>query len=108
MATVAPQRPNLTGLAANFAAASVGGDKFDPGERVMLHVKNASAGAVTVTIETPNTILGLAVADAQVSVPAGGERYIGPFPREHFAGSDGLVSVTWSATASVTFAVIAV
>lgn len=108
MATVAPQRPNLTGLAATYAAASAGGDKFDPGERVVLHVKNASAASVTVTVVTPNTILGLAVADAQVAVPAGAERFIGPFPREHFAGSDGLVSVTWSAAASVTFAVVAV
>lgn len=108
MATVAPQRPNLSGLAATYAAASAGGDKFDPGEHVMAHVKNASAAAVTVTIVTPNTVVGLAVADAGGSVPAGGDRFFGPFPREHFAGSDGLVSVTWSATASVTFAVIAV
>jgi hypothetical protein len=108
MATVALQRPSLTGLAAAYAAASAGGDKFDPGEHVTLHVKNASAAAITATVETPNTVLGLAIADVAVSVPAGGDRFIGPFPRGHFAGAGGLVSVTWSATASVTFAPIAV
>lgn len=104
-ATVASQVVSLAGLAAAYSAASAGGDKFTPGARTFLHVKNASGGAVTATIVTPGTVIGQAIADVAVAVPAGAERLIGPFPAEHFAGSDGLASVSWSASASVTFAV---
>lgn len=105
MAQVSTESIARSGLNATYNAASAGGDKFPPGDRTFLHVKNGSAGAVTVTVATPNKLIGLDLADVAVSVPAGEDRFIGPFPTQHFAGSDGLADVTWSATASVTFAV---
>lgn len=107
MATVALQRPSVSGTTLAYAAASAGGDKFEPGERTVLIVKTGGTAA-TVTVVTPNTVFGLAVADVSVALGTNAERVIGPFPREHFAGSDGLVSVSWSATAGVTFAPLAV
>jgi hypothetical protein len=110
VATVSVQDVSRAGTTPTYNAASGGGDKFSPGAHVFVHVKNASGSTVTPTFVTPGQIQELAVADsASVSVPATtGDRMIGPFPPEIFAGSDGLVAVTWSATTSVTFAVLRV
>ncbi len=63
----------LTGLRFDtlMAAATVGGDDCETGAGVMLLVKNTSAGALTVTLATPEVFDGdLALADRTVSVPA--------------------------------------
>lgn len=107
MAVVSPQTVQIAGTAPTYNAASAGGDKVSrPGTNVVLHVKNGSAGAITATVVTPGTIAGQAIGDVAVSVPASGERFIGPLTRQYFANSDGQVDLTWSASASVTFAVI--
>lgn len=108
MATVDTQQIQRAGTAPAYSAASGGGDKFRPDERTFLHVKNSDVAAHTVTVATPGTVLGLAVSDVAVSVPAGGERMVGPFPGEHFVGADGLAAVTWSAVTGMTFAVVRV
>lgn len=105
MATVATQVVPVTGLTPAYSAASAGGDKVAPSDRTVLHVKNGSAGAVTVTLVTPGTLQGdLAIADRAVSVAAGAESFIAV--TDDYRGSDGLASITWSATASVTFAAL--
>jgi hypothetical protein len=108
MATVSPDRIQIAGTAPTYNAASAGGDKVPPGDDTILHVKNGSAGAITATVVTPGTVAGQPIGDVAVSVPAGGERFIGPLTRSIFAASDGLVDITWSAAASVTFAAIQV
>ena len=104
MAQITVQTVSLTGLNPTFVAATAGGDTVDPGDRTWLHVKNGSAAAVTVTITTPGDVSGLAIADLAVSVPAGGERLIGPLTASLFATTGGLASVAYSAAASVTVA----
>jgi hypothetical protein len=107
MATRDAQQLQLAGLNATYHAASGGGDKFKPEDNVVVHVKNASVGSINATVVTPHTVVGQAVGDVVVAVPAGGERFIGPFPREHFADSDdGLADITWSGVTTVTFAVL--
>lgn len=109
MATVATQTITQAGLAPAYSPASAGGDSFTPSPSTFLHLKNASAAAVTATFVTPSTFSGLAIADLTVSVPAGADRLIGPMTAEMFrAADDGLADVTWSATASVTFAVLTI
>jgi hypothetical protein len=108
MATVDTDQIQIAGTAPTYNAASAGGDKVRPGKNVVLHVKNSSAGAVTCTVVTPGTVAGQPIGDVAVSVPAGADRFIGPLTNEHFAAADGLVDLTWSATASVTFAAIRV
>ena len=50
--------------------------------KTFLHVKNGHASDdITVTIETPIEIDGLALADLVVVVGEATERFIGPFPR---------------------------
>lgn len=107
MATVAVQTVSRAGTTGAYASASGGGDKFEPGRDVFLHVKNGSGSSITATVVSSAELDGLAVADVAVAVPAGAERFIGPFPGHLFEdATDGLVHVTWSATTTVTFAVI--
>jgi hypothetical protein len=107
MATVATQSISLAGLAPAYAAADAAGDTFRPADRTFMHIKNAGTAAITATFVTPGTVQGLAVEDVAVSVPAGGERMVGPLSPELFRDrADGLGDVTWSAAASVTFAVV--
>lgn len=107
MATVSTEAIGLAGLNATYNAASAGGDKFTPTDKTLIHAKNGSGSQITVTIVTPGTSIGgAAIADLTVDVPAGEDRFIAPFPANHFAASDGLADLTWSATTSVTFAVL--
>lgn len=106
MALITPVAPALTGatLALGAAAAS---DTFErrQGDSVLV-VNNASGGSINVTIvsrATPDA--GEAVADLVVAVPAGAQKMIGPFPQQ-FEDASGLVTANFSATASVTRAVI--
>ena len=107
MALLSPQQVQITGTAATYAAAAVAGDSVRPDDRTFLHVKNASAGAVTVTVVVPGEQFGQPLADVPVSVPAGGERLIGPLVRS-LAGSSDVVDITYSAVTSVTVAAIRV
>lgn len=107
MAVVNPEPIQIAGTAPTYNAASAGGDKVTrPGSNVAIHVKNGSAGAITATVVTPGTVAGQDIGDVAVSVPAAGERFIGPLSAEHFQNADGQVDLIWSASASVTFAVI--
>lgn len=108
MATVATQALTTAGAAATYAAASAGGDRFTPGTRVFMHVKNGSASSINVTVTTPGTFDGLAIADRIIAVPASGERMF-QLPADQYASpADGLGDVAWSASATVTFAVLKV
>ena len=108
MALLTTQVVSLSGLTRTFSAASGGGDTFVPGDGVCLQVKNAGGSPVTVTVVTPNTVGGLAIADSVSTVPATtGDVLIGPFSRENFARpSDGLGEITYSGVTSVTVAVV--
>lgn len=108
VALLALQRITQSGLAPAFAAADAAGDRFQPGDDVKLHVKNASAAAVTATVNSQKVCDQGVDHDLAVSVPAGGERVIGPLPANRFADpADGLVKVTYSAVTSVTVAALA-
>lgn len=80
--------------------------------KVFIHVINADASSKDITIITPNTIDGLALADLTVSVPASEERIIGPFPHAVYCKNDTTLSIThaiwvdYSATTSVTIAAL--
>jgi hypothetical protein len=104
MATVSTEPVPTTGLEATANAASAGGDKVRPDS--IIRVINASGADVDVTMVTPQTVDGdLAVADRVVTVPLGEARYIRA-TTTYRNPADGLVSLTWEATASVTFEVI--
>lgn len=104
MATRNAESVGVAGLAATYYAATAGGDKVKPG--VTLIVKNTNGASRTLTLVTPGTVYGQAIADQAITVPATtGERIVA-VPREGFTGSDGLVPLAWSADTGVTFAVL--
>jgi hypothetical protein len=106
MADLTKQTIDQDGLNPSYLAANAS-DKFVPGDRTFLHVKNGGGSSINVTIVTPKTEGDLAVADQVVAVPNAGERLIGPFPPRLF-GDDadaGKTTVNYSGTTSVTAAV---
>lgn len=90
-------------------AAVAASDTFaNTGQEVVL-INNGSGGSINVTITTPATVDGLAVEDRVVAVANGVTKAIGPFKTGVYNDSaTGLVTVTCSATSSVTIKVIKV
>jgi len=101
------------GLAAAYAAASAAGDAvLNLNGDVFLHVKNGDVASHTVTItaqDQSEVVPGFGAmtkSNVQVSVPAGGDRFIGPFPRQAFNDSLGKVQITYDAVTNVTIAAL--
>lgn len=107
MAALPLQAITRAGLNATLQAADAAGDTLIPSERTFLRVNNGSAAAITVTINSVRPCDQGFDHDAVVSVAAGARPDIGPLPPERFAGAGGVVSVTYSAVASVTVAAVA-
>jgi len=74
----------------------------------MLHFKNTDGSADTITIQTPRTVDGQAVAELSVTVPATtGDLMVGPFPPGTFNDGSGDVKFTASNGTATTCAVVA-
>lgn len=97
------------GTNATYNAANGGGDSFVNDGKTVLHIKNGSAGPLTVTVPavastTEKSGFGtLSKADAAIAVPAGEERFLGKFPVQAFGA---LASITYSGVTSLTVAVL--
>lgn len=113
MARLSPavQRITLAGTNVALTAPNADGDIIPAGQ-VALRVLNGSGAPITVTVITPGTVAGLAIADATATIPAAGQRDIGPFPASVFAQpADAVVGplqvlVDYSAITSVTRALV--
>lgn len=107
MATRSPQAADSKGVALNFFAAA-NGDKVPPG--CGLIVRNTSGAPITVTLVTALVLDGdLAVGDRTSNSVAAttGVNYIRVPANEVYRDPvDGLVTINFSATASVDYAVI--
>jgi len=82
--TVLETDPNgiLDAEAVDVALHVTDGAMFTNDGRTRLWMKNAGAGVHVVTVVTPRTIEGLAVADKTYSVAAGKYAVAGPFRRD--------------------------
>ena len=105
MATLTVQTVTRAGIAPTNNAVSAS-DKFLNNGRTLVHVVNGGGTSLTVTIVTPAQVDGLAVADRTVTIAAGQSRFIGPFPKNVYNDNDGYTTLEFSATTSVTCAVI--
>ncbi len=75
--------------------------------KVFLHFKKTGAGDCTVTITTPGTSQGLAIADQTVTVAATtGDKFVGPLPASLFNDASSDVSFSISDTVGLSIAVI--
>lgn len=108
MATLTPQQITHAGLAWSYASAESGGDKFRPGQNMLLIIHNDGAGGNrTVTVDSPRACSQggshddvLVVADDTVEIA-------GPYPADRWAAaSDGLVAVTYDNHANVEIAAV--
>lgn len=103
LTTLAVQQIARTGLTPALAAANTDGSYVPNDGRMFLQVKNGSGSPINVTVETPGTVDGNAIADLVVAVPATtGDKVIGPFPPETYNQSDGTIKVTFSGVTSLT------
>lgn len=98
----AQSRPVLAGTAPTYAAP-LASDTADIGSTLI--VRNGSAASITVTLVTPGDLTtGDDFPDKVYTVAAAGEAWI-PVLKD-YRGPNGKAAVTFSATASVTAAVI--
>lgn len=107
MALIAVQPLTTSGLAPTLAAASAGGDAAPIGTDYYLVVRNGGGASVTVTVVTPGTIKGLAIADTALVIPAAGEGFI-PMDSIYRNPATGRADITYSAVTSVTVGVLSV
>ena len=109
MALLTPQVVVKAGLAPAYSAVTAS-DTITPvsGSQLFLHVKNGNASPSTVTIvDGGKTPAGSAATNPTVSVPATtGDRMIGPLSSVFADPATGLITVTYSVTATVTAALI--
>jgi hypothetical protein len=95
------------GLTPAYAAGSTTETYLIPNNGdVFVHLKKSDAADCVVTIATPNTVQGLAIADYTATVPAStGDKMIGPFDPRDFNTAQGQLSMTLSEVAGLTFGV---
>jgi len=106
MAVLTVQDVTAAGITPVYVAASADGDSFPNNGRVMLHVKNEGTADIGVTVVSAKTCNFGFQHDIVVSVPAGGEKMIGPFSPERFNDDQGQVQVNYSDVTSVTVAAL--
>lgn len=94
-------------LDALLGAATSGGDDAPTGAGLLLIVKNADSSSHTVTLVTPGTVNGLAVADRTVAVAASKTELI-PLNSDYRNPTTGRASITYDGVTSVTVAVVRV
>lgn len=89
---VEPERILPAGLAATYNAGLLVANTMQLRNtgRTFMHFKKSAAVDCTVTIITPKTVGGLAVAEQAIVVPATtGDMFMGPFPPNIYNNGDG-------------------
>lgn len=108
MALLSLQTIAASGVTPTYASATSGGDKVSlAATNVFLHVKNAGASSVTVTVTTQSpSYKGLTLPDLTVTVAASGEQMIGPLDASLYADINQQASIGYSDATSVTIAAL--
>lgn len=106
MATLTTQSVTTAGLAATYSTpTATTGDRFLPAAGTFIHIKNGNASSCTITLTTPFTMDGLALADRVITVPGTTERFIA-VPDTLYRSSDGLGDFVVAPITTVTVAVV--
>lgn len=82
---IAVETPTLAGLTAKYTVITATGIDFINDERTVLHFKSSAESDAIITAITPVKYSGLNLEDLTVEIPAGGEVFIGPFPKRDFS-----------------------
>ena len=106
LVTLVITRAGVTATTGMVAATATHGNKFLNSGKECLHVKNASASPITVTIATPGQVDGMDIGDLTVSVAATtGDVIIGPFTRT-FEAQENWIHAVFSDVTTVTVGAI--
>ena len=105
MPTLTAQVISRAGLTPALAAADVGGDDFVNTGKEFIYVANGSGAPIIVTLDIRPTVDGQAVTDRTISVPAGGDKFIGPIPTNVYNDAAEKVDITYSAVGSLTIGI---
>lgn len=95
-----------TGLSPTFSSCAGGGDEFVNSGEDFIYIVNGHSSPQTVTIATPVTTDGLAVAENAIAIPNAEGRMIGPFPKTIYNDGNAKVQLTYSGVTSLTIAVL--
>jgi len=107
--SLARQQLSDTGLMAAYSPAAAEGHSIENNGKIILHVCNDSEADITVKILSGYVRAGLKLADREVPVEAGKQKFIGPFDPDIYNQTDGgagQIYVDYSATEDVTVAAL--
>lgn len=107
MSLRAYQPINIQGVAQTGAVVTAS-DTMPPNERGFWEVANASGGNCTVTVVVPGSMYGQARPDVATVVADGTTRRFGPLVGDLADPATGLITITHSATSSVTGTLISI
>lgn len=110
MAELSVQTVDEDGIEPTYSSADSGGDTYvNDSDRRFIHVKNGDTSSHTVTIAAVVSSVErpgygtLSVPDLSVSVPASGEKLIGPIPKDGYGTKP---DIQYDAVTSVTIAAL--
>jgi hypothetical protein len=107
MAIVSPQAATSPGVTLTMSTASGGGDliNMDPALPGLYLLVTTTGTATTVTLTTPGSVDGNAIADRAIVCPTTGNRLIW-LAYGTYADANNQCAVAWSSVTGVTFAVL--
>ena len=106
MAVLTTQRTTSAGAVLTYASAAAGGDKFNNTGKEVVMIKNGSASSITVTFDSVRPCDYGYDHDLVIIVAAGDTQIVGPFSTARFNDTNKQTSISYSASASVTVAVV--
>lgn len=105
MAALSAQVASPVGVAPTYNAVSASDTVPNPSGRTVLLVKNGSGASINVTLVGRGVMGDIVVPNRVIAVPAGQDRLIS-LDASLYNDASGLVTVQFSATATVTMAVL--
>ena len=109
-ATLTPLVSDRDGVSvadAAMTAAVADGHSFVNDGRTVLLIQNTNGATRTITVQTPGTVDGLAVADLTITVAATtGRLMTATFPKSVYNQNGGVVYLDYSATAGLLVAAV--
>lgn len=105
MASLSAQTATSSGVLLTFNSCAGGGDTVPFGSECIF--RNTDAGTVTVTVVTPNTVDGNAIADKTFTVAQNEIKIVRP-TNDYRDTSTDRVSFTYSGVTALTMAVVTV
>ena len=106
--TLAVQEPSRAGLEAVYTGGLTTTDRylFPNNGRTILHFKKGASGDAVLSVVSPLTVDGLAVADLAVTVLENTERFIGAFPPGTFSDPNQSAAFTLAGIDNLSVAVL--